>query len=87
MTRRPTVLLLRRLRPLLDRTLDLDPGERAAFLARLAREEPADARELAALLVVEPALDAARFLYRDPSFEIESPPTPPPAPPPPPSKW
>ena len=59
---RPTVLLIRRLRPLLDRTLDLGPAAQAAFLERLAREDPADARELAALLAVEPALDAARFL-------------------------
>jgi hypothetical protein len=59
---RPPVSLLRRLRPLLDRTLDLDPEEREAFLARLARDEPAVARELAALLAVEPVLDAARFL-------------------------
>jgi len=59
---RPTVLLLRRLRPLLDRTLDLDAAEREAFLARLAREAPGDASEVARLLAVEPALDAARFL-------------------------
>jgi hypothetical protein len=51
---------------LLDRTLDLDPAEREAFLARLAREQPADARELAALLAAEPELDAARFLCRAP---------------------
>ena len=64
---RPTVLLLSRLRPLLDRTLDLGAAERDAFLARLAREEPADAREVAALLAAEPVLDAARFLCRVPS--------------------
>lgn len=63
---RPTVLLLRRLRPLLDRTLDLGPAEREAFLTRLAREAPGDAREVAALLAAEPALDAARFLCRIP---------------------
>ena len=61
---RPTVLLLRRLRPLLDRALDLDPVEREDYLERLAREAPADAREVAALLAAEPALDAARFLCR-----------------------
>ncbi|HUR93385.1 MAG TPA: hypothetical protein VMY76_02295 [Gemmatimonadales bacterium] len=59
---RPTVFLIRRLRPLLDRTLDLGPEERLAFLERLARDEPADAREVAALLAVEPTLDAAHFL-------------------------
>src|SRR5215210_8762858 len=59
---RPTVLLIRRLRPLLDRTLDLSPEELEAFLERLARDEPADAQEVAALLAVEPALDAANFL-------------------------
>jgi hypothetical protein len=63
---RPTVLLLSQLRPLLDRTLDLGPEEREAFLARLAREAPGEAREVAALLAVEPALDAARFLCRRP---------------------
>jgi hypothetical protein len=61
---RPTVLLLSRLRPLLDRTLDLDPAEREAFLERLARQAPAEAREVAALLAAEPALDAAGFLCR-----------------------
>jgi hypothetical protein len=61
---RPTVLLLRRLRPLLDQALDLDPAEREDFLERLAREAPADAREVAALLAAEPVLDAARFLCR-----------------------
>jgi hypothetical protein len=68
---RPTVLLLRRLRPLLDRTLDLDPEQREAFLARLARDEPSVAGEVAALLAVEPLLDAARFLSggpQDPPF-------------------
>lgn len=60
----PTVLLLRRLRPLLDRTLDLNPAERDAYLERLAREAPDDAREVAALLAAEPVLDAARFLCR-----------------------
>jgi hypothetical protein len=63
---RPTVLLLRRLRPLLDRTLDLDPAAREAFLARLAAEDPADAREVGALLAVEPELDAAHFLCPTP---------------------
>lgn len=61
---RPTILLLKRLRPLLDLTLDLDPTEREAFLARLSRDEPTDALEVAALLAVEPALDAACFLSR-----------------------
>jgi hypothetical protein len=64
------VLLLRRLRPLLDRTLDLGPAEREAFLERLAREAPGDAREVAALLAVEPALDAARFLCRTPAESL-----------------
>lgn len=59
---RSAVVLIQRLRPLLDRTLELDPAERAAFLARLARDAPDDARELAALLALEPSLDAARFL-------------------------
>jgi hypothetical protein len=58
------VLLLHRLRPLLDRTLDLDAAELEAFLGGLAQEAPGDARELAALLAAEPALDAARFLCR-----------------------
>ena len=60
----PTVLLLKRLRPLLDRALDLNPAERDAYLERLARDAPADAREVAALLAAEPVLDAARFLCR-----------------------
>jgi hypothetical protein len=58
----PSVLRLRRLRRLLDQTLDLGPAAREEFLARLAREEPAAAREVAALLALEPALDAASFL-------------------------
>jgi hypothetical protein len=59
---RPTVLLLRRLRPLLDRTLDLDPAAREAFLAHLARQDPVNALEVARLLEVEPELDATHFL-------------------------
>jgi hypothetical protein len=66
---RPTVLLIRKLRPLLDRTLDLAPAEREAFLARLAREDPADAGELAALLAAEAELDAALFLCRSPPWK------------------
>ena len=61
---RPTVLLLRRLRPLLDQVLDLEPPEQEAFLMRLAQERPDDAGEIAALLAMEPLLDTARFLCR-----------------------
>jgi hypothetical protein len=61
---RPTVLLLNRLRWLLDQTLDLDAASLDAFLERLARDAPEDARELAALLAAEPELDAAQFLCR-----------------------
>jgi hypothetical protein len=49
--------------------LDLGPAEREAFLARLAREAPEDAKEVAALLAVEPALDAERFLCRNPAWD------------------
>ena len=59
---RPTVHLLRRLRRLLDQALELGPAEREDFLARLADDAPDDASELAALLAIEPALDAAGFL-------------------------
>ena len=63
---RPTALLLGRLRPLLDQVLDLGPAEREDFLALLARVAPGDASELAALLAVEAALDAAHFLQGPP---------------------
>ena len=54
--------LLTRLRSLLDQALELGPAELEAFLMRLARDAPDDARELAALLAAEPELDAIRFL-------------------------
>jgi len=58
--------LLTRLRDLLDQALELGPADLEAFLQRLAREAPDDARELAALLDAEPELDAIRFLYDQP---------------------
>jgi len=63
---RPTAPLLARLRELLDQALELGPAELEAFLVRLARVAPADARELTALLAAEPELDAMRFLCDQP---------------------
>ena len=51
-----------RLRLLLDRALELEPGERSAWLAALRESDPAEARELERLLAAEEALDAAGFL-------------------------
>jgi hypothetical protein len=59
--------LLTRLRGLLDQALELGPAELEAFLGRLARDAPDDARELAALLAAEPELDAIRFLCDRPA--------------------
>lgn len=66
-TARPGPPLLTRLRDLLDQALELGPAELEAFLLRLGREAPDDARELAALLAAEPALDAIRFLCDQPA--------------------
>jgi hypothetical protein len=59
--------LLTRLRRLLDHALELGPAELDAFLLRLARDAPDDARELAALLAAEAELDALRFLCDEPA--------------------
>lgn len=64
---RPGAPLLTRLRGLLDQVLELGPAELEPFLARLARDSPDDARELAALLAAEPELDAIRFLCDQPA--------------------
>ena len=68
-----------RLRPLVDRALDLPAGERAAWLAELRQEDPAAARELESLLAAEPELDAAGFLVAGagPLGGTSEPPTPP----------
>jgi serine/threonine-protein kinase len=47
---------------LLDEALDLEPGERAAWLHRLRLEQPALADELEDLFAAEPALEARGFL-------------------------
>ncbi len=52
----------KRLSPLLDELLDLDPGQRRARLAALRRDEPALADELAALIVDAEQAERARFL-------------------------
>ncbi|HET7468918.1 MAG TPA: serine/threonine-protein kinase, partial [Gemmatimonadales bacterium] len=51
-----------RLRVLLDRALELEAGERAAWLAELGRTDPANAAEIERLLAAEPELDERRFL-------------------------
>jgi hypothetical protein len=70
--------LLTRLRRLLDQALELGPAELEAFLGRLARDAPDDARELAALLAAEPELDAIRFLCDRPAPRPPAGPAPPP---------
>jgi eukaryotic-like serine/threonine-protein kinase len=57
-----TTRLLAALDPLLDQALDLAPGERAAWLARVRAEHPTLAPELEALLAREAELDASGFL-------------------------
>jgi len=54
--------LLVTLDSLLKQALELDQPEREAWLARLQREQPAQAAEVAALLAKEAGLDAAGFL-------------------------
>jgi len=54
--------LLATLDSLLKQALELDQPEREAWLARLQREQPAQAAEVAALLAKEAGLDAAGFL-------------------------
>jgi len=56
--------LLATLDSLLKQALELDQPEREAWLARLQREQPAQAAEVAALLAKEAGLDAAGFLRR-----------------------
>jgi hypothetical protein len=75
---RPSAPLLTRLRGLLDQALELGPLELEAFLRRLARDAPDDARELASLLAAEPELDAIRFLCDQPAVTpLTGPPRPP----------
>ena len=50
------------LEPLLDQALDLAPEERAAWLAEVRARTPDLAREVEALLAIEPELDAREFL-------------------------
>ena len=50
------------LEPLLDQALDLAPAERAAWLAEVRARTPDLAREVEALLAIEPELDAQEFL-------------------------
>jgi len=58
------------LRTLLEETLELEPPEREAFLARLRVSSPERARELERLLAAEAQLDASRFLL-DPAWSGE----------------
>jgi eukaryotic-like serine/threonine-protein kinase len=58
----PSTDILADLGPLLDQALALDAAGLEAFLAGLRSERPALAAELAALLAVEPELDARAFL-------------------------
>jgi serine/threonine-protein kinase len=51
-----------RLRVLLDHALELEPEERAAWLADLGQTDPAHAAEIERLLAAEPGLDDMRFL-------------------------
>ena len=52
--------------PLLDEALDLAPGDRAAFLARLRTERPHVADEVARLLLDHDAALADGFLESSP---------------------
>jgi eukaryotic-like serine/threonine-protein kinase len=54
--------LLAALHALLDQALELPPGEREEWLARLRVEQPSHAAELEALLAAEADLDARGFL-------------------------
>jgi hypothetical protein len=54
--------LLAALGALLNQALDLTPGERETWLARLRIEQPAHAAELDALLAAEADLDSRGFL-------------------------
>jgi eukaryotic-like serine/threonine-protein kinase len=55
-----------RLRALLDRAFELEPGERAAWLAELSGSDPASAAEIERLLAAEPGLDEQGFLGAGP---------------------
>ncbi len=50
--------------PLFDRALELDDGERAAWLAEIRRQKPALARDLQELLDARNALEPEQFLER-----------------------
>jgi serine/threonine-protein kinase len=52
----------RALEPLLDQALDLEPGERARWLAELSAKSPALAAEVSAFLAAEAAADEVGFL-------------------------
>jgi serine/threonine-protein kinase len=52
----------RALEPLIDRALDLEPAERARWLAELSAESPALAAEVSAFLAAEAAADQVGFL-------------------------
>ena len=54
--------LIAALHPLLDRALELEPTERAAFLAGLRTTQPELTAELERLLALEPDLDSRGFL-------------------------
>jgi serine/threonine protein kinase len=54
--------LMAALHELLDDALELEAGEREAFLARIRLDRPGLAAELAQLLAAEPGLDARGFL-------------------------
>ena len=66
----PDAPLLTRLRSLLETALELGPAELDAFLLRLSRDAPDDARELTALLAAEPELDAIRFLSIQSGYQL-----------------
>ncbi len=74
MTHTTDTELLAALHALLDQALDLAPGEREAWFARLRIERPVHAAELEALLAAEPSLDARGFLSGGPFTERTPPP-------------
>lgn len=63
-----TAELLARLSLLLDRVMDMPPGERAACLAELRAQNPAVAAELEELFAQEAALDRDGFLETLPPY-------------------
>lgn len=58
------------LEPLLDQLLDLSPDQRAEWLAQLARESPATADRLTALLAADADADRQGFLSAPPNASL-----------------